>query len=64
MLPTKTAKNPYFDKMSAALKEALQACMNVEKDAAKQGIAIKFDTADITAFAIAIFKAMPRGKHA
>jgi hypothetical protein len=67
MLPTKTPptppKNPYFDKMRAALKESLQASMDSEKYAATLGYAIKFDTSDITALAVAIFKAMLAGRH-
>jgi hypothetical protein len=64
MSPSTKGKNPYLDAMNEALKEALEACRSVEQIAKAQGRELKFDSSDIAAFALAVFKAKLDGRHA
>jgi hypothetical protein len=64
MLPNTKAKNPYFEAMSAALKESLEACQTVEQLAKTQGRDLRFTSSDVAAFALGVFKAKMEGKHA
>lgn len=58
------SKNPYYDAMVEALKEALESCVAAERLAKATGKEIRFTSADITRFGLAVFRAKMKGKHA